>query len=55
MEVVYEFANPALYKVESLPVKKAFINIENVVASVTLHQNIDLNSIVRVSRSRISS
>jgi len=28
--------------------RKAFINIENVVATGTLHQNIDLNSIVRV-------
>ena len=37
-----------LYKVANLPVKKVFINIENVVASATLHQNIDLNSIVRV-------
>ena len=27
---------------------KAFINIENVVATATIHQNIDLNSIVRV-------
>ena len=33
---------------ESLAEHKAFINIENVVASATLHQNIDLNSIVRV-------
>ena len=32
----------------NLPAKKAFINVENVVASATLHQNIDLNSIVRV-------
>ena len=31
-----------------LPEKKSFINIENVVASATLRQNIDLNSIVRV-------
>jgi transcription initiation factor TFIID TATA-box-binding protein len=38
----------SLYKVTDLPAKKAFINIENVVASATLHQNIDLNSIVRV-------
>jgi len=37
-----------VYKVANLPVKKVFINIENVVASATLHQNIDLNSIVRV-------
>ena len=37
-----------LYRVTNLPGKKAFINIENVVASATLHQNIDLNSIVRV-------
>ncbi len=28
--------------------RKAFINIENVVATATLHQNIDLNSIVRM-------
>ncbi|MEM3527960.1 MAG: TATA box-binding protein, partial [Candidatus Bathyarchaeia archaeon] len=28
--------------------KKTFINIENVVASATLKQNIDLNSISRV-------
>ena len=28
--------------------RKAFINIENVVATGTLHQNVDLNSIVRV-------
>jgi transcription initiation factor TFIID TATA-box-binding protein len=28
--------------------RKAFINIENVVATGTLHQNIDLNSIIRV-------
>jgi len=34
--------------VETTPARKAFINIENVVASATLHQNIDLNSIVRV-------
>jgi transcription initiation factor TFIID TATA-box-binding protein len=34
--------------VNQVPGKKAFINIENVVASATLHQNIDLNSIVRV-------
>jgi transcription initiation factor TFIID TATA-box-binding protein len=40
--------NSTLYKVTNLPGKKAFINIENVVASATLHQNIDLNSIVRV-------
>jgi transcription initiation factor TFIID TATA-box-binding protein len=40
--------NSPLYKVNNLPAKKAFINIENVVASATLHQNIDLNSIVRV-------
>ena len=33
---------------QSLAERKAFINIENVVASATLHQNIDLNSIVRV-------
>jgi transcription initiation factor TFIID TATA-box-binding protein len=31
----------------SLPGRK-FINIENVVATVTLHQNIDLDSIVRI-------
>jgi transcription initiation factor TFIID TATA-box-binding protein len=37
-----------LYKVADLPGKKVFINVENVVASATLHQNIDLNSIVRV-------
>jgi transcription initiation factor TFIID TATA-box-binding protein len=29
------------------PGRKAYINIENVVATGTLHQNIDLNSIVR--------
>ena len=40
--------NSGLYKVAIRPVRKAFINIENVVASATLHQNIDLNSIVRV-------
>jgi transcription initiation factor TFIID TATA-box-binding protein len=34
--------------VQSLAEHKAFINIENVVATGTLHQNIDLNSIVRV-------
>jgi transcription initiation factor TFIID TATA-box-binding protein len=28
--------------------RRTFINIENVVATATLHQNIDLNSIVRV-------
>jgi transcription initiation factor TFIID TATA-box-binding protein len=28
--------------------RKAFINIENVVATATLHQNIDLNTIVRL-------
>ena len=33
---------------QSLAEHKAFINIENVVATGTLHQNIDLNSIVRV-------
>ena len=27
---------------------RKFINIENVVATATLHQNIDLNSIVRI-------
>ena len=31
-----------------MPKKQSFINIENVVASATLRQNIDLNSIVRV-------
>ena len=40
--------NTRLYRVTNLLVKKAFINVENVVASATLHQNIDLNSIVRV-------
>jgi len=34
--------------VRPLAEHKAFINIENVVATATLHQNIDLNSIVRV-------
>jgi transcription initiation factor TFIID TATA-box-binding protein len=34
--------------VQSLAEHKAFINIENVVATGNLHQNIDLNSIVRV-------
>jgi transcription initiation factor TFIID TATA-box-binding protein len=34
--------------VAPLPERKAFINIENVVATGTLHQNIDLASIVRV-------
>jgi transcription initiation factor TFIID TATA-box-binding protein len=34
--------------VRHLAEHKAFINIENVVATATLHQNIDLNSIVRV-------
>ena len=33
---------------QSLAEHKAFINIENVVATATLHQNIDLNSIVRI-------
>ena len=33
---------------QSLAEHKAFINIENVVATATIHQNIDLNSIVRV-------
>ena len=33
---------------QSLAERKVFINIENVVASASLHQNIDLNSIVRV-------
>ena len=33
---------------DALSKKKSFINIENVVASATLKQNIDLNSIVRV-------
>lgn len=32
----------------SYPAKKAFINIENVVSSASLDQDIDLNSIVRV-------
>jgi transcription initiation factor TFIID TATA-box-binding protein len=35
-------------RVRRLAEHKAFINIENVVATGTLHQNIDLNSIVRV-------
>jgi transcription initiation factor TFIID TATA-box-binding protein len=48
IEGSYECPIPPVYKVANLPVKKAFINIENVVASATLHQNIDLNSIVRV-------
>ena len=30
------------------PVATRFINIENVVATAALHQNIDLNSIVRI-------
>jgi transcription initiation factor TFIID TATA-box-binding protein len=34
--------------VQSLAEHKAFISIQNVVATGTLHQNIDLNSIVRV-------
>jgi transcription initiation factor TFIID TATA-box-binding protein len=34
--------------VHSLAEHKAFINVENVVATATLHQNIDLNAIVRV-------
>src|SRR5208282_5184637 len=34
--------------VQSLAEHKAFINIENVVATGNLHQNVDLNSIVRV-------
>jgi len=34
--------------VRPLAEHKAFINIENVVATATIHQNIDLNSIVRV-------
>jgi len=34
--------------VRPLAEHKAFINIENVVATGTVHQNIDLNSIVRV-------
>jgi transcription initiation factor TFIID TATA-box-binding protein len=34
--------------VRPLTEHKAFINIENVVATATIHQNIDLNSIVRV-------
>ena len=33
---------------QSLAEHKAFINIENVVATGNLHQNVDLNSIVRV-------
>ena len=33
---------------QSLAEHKAFIDIQNVVATATLHQNIDLNSIVRV-------
>jgi len=38
----------SITQVQSLAEHKAFINIENVVATGTLHQNIDLNSIVRV-------
>src|SRR5208282_5749532 len=38
----------SITRVQSLAEHKAFINIENVVATGTLHQNIDLNSIVRV-------
>ncbi len=34
-----------------MPDKKAFIHIENVVASATLNQRIDLNAIVRMSPS----
>jgi len=34
--------------VQSLAEHKAFIDIQNVVATATLHQNIDLNSIVRI-------
>ena len=36
-----------VYRVASPPGRR-FINIENVVATATLHQNIDLNSIVRI-------
>ena len=36
-----------VYRVASPPGRR-FINIENVVATATLHQNIDLNTIVRV-------
>src|SRR5208337_3219295 len=38
----------SITRVQSLAEHKAFINIENVVATGNLHQNIDLNSIVRV-------
>ena len=38
----------SITRVRRLAEHKAFINIENVVATATLHQNIDLNSIVRV-------
>jgi len=34
--------------VRPLAEHKAYINIENVVATATIHQNIDLNSIVRI-------
>ena len=38
----------SITQVRPLAEHKAFINIENVVATGTVHQNIDLNSIVRV-------
>ena len=38
----------SITRVRPLAEHKAFINIENVVATGTLHQNIDLGSIVRV-------
>ena len=38
----------SITRVHPLAEHKAYINIENVVATGTLHQNIDLNSIVRV-------
>ena len=38
----------SITRVRPLAEHKAFINIENVVATGNLHQNIDLNSIVRV-------
>ena len=38
----------SITQVQSLAEHKAYINIENVVATATLHQNIDLHSIVRL-------
>jgi transcription initiation factor TFIID TATA-box-binding protein len=48
---IYSLDKPSpsyISREDALPKKEMFVHIENVVASATLKQNIDLNSIVRV-------